>query len=164
MGNPISIGLKRISDTVKGFYVRSNAGTELATFDTDGYVYQNGTKITATAAQLNGTAPAITGGTISDAAITNTTYASKTYTNDHPDWTLSAAENKYPVLQVGGTADGSCNVIVSTANRIFVAINSGTGQNIVVKTAGGTGPTVATAKSALLWCNGTNVVRITADC
>lgn len=160
---PITMGMKYVTAILSSFKVRNSSGTELAIFDTDGYLYQNGTKLTQTAAQLNGTAPAITGGTIVDAAITYGAYATKEYSNTHADWTLSTAENKYPVIQIGGTCDGSTNVIVSNAIRVFTAVNAGTGQNAVFKTAAGTGITVATAKCAILWCNGVNVVRLTAD-
>jgi len=49
----ITVGLKRVSDTVKAFYVRDSAGTERKVFDTDGKLYQVGTVITATATELN---------------------------------------------------------------------------------------------------------------
>lgn len=38
----ITVGLKRVSDTVKAFYVRDSSGTERKVFDTDGKVYNAG--------------------------------------------------------------------------------------------------------------------------
>lgn len=49
----ITVGLKRVSDTVKAFYVRDSSGTERKVYDTDGKLYQVGTVITATATELN---------------------------------------------------------------------------------------------------------------
>lgn len=42
---PITIGLKRVSDTVKGFFVRNSSGTEIKIFDTDGNVYVGGSTL-----------------------------------------------------------------------------------------------------------------------
>jgi hypothetical protein len=42
---PITIGLKRVSDTIKGFFVRNSSGTEIKIFDTDGNVYVGGTTL-----------------------------------------------------------------------------------------------------------------------
>lgn len=54
------------------------------------------------------------------------------------------------------------NVYVPDEVREFVFINS-TAQTLTLKTSGGTGIAVATAKTAILLCDGTNVVRVTAD-
>lgn len=53
---PIIVGLKKITDAIYGFYVRSSAGVERAMYDTDGYLYQLGTKVTSNANVLNGMA------------------------------------------------------------------------------------------------------------
>lgn len=53
MDKSITVGLKRISDTVKGFFVRNTSGTELKIYDTDGVLYQGGVAITSTSAELN---------------------------------------------------------------------------------------------------------------
>jgi hypothetical protein len=50
---PITVGMKWASDTLSKFFVRNSSASELAIFDTDGYLYQNGTKLTATPAEMN---------------------------------------------------------------------------------------------------------------
>lgn len=50
---PITVGMKWVTDILSKFYVRNSSGTELAVWDTDGYLYQNGTKLTATPAEMN---------------------------------------------------------------------------------------------------------------
>lgn len=56
MSNPITVGLKKITDALSAFYVRSAASVERAIYDTDGYLYQIGVKITSNANVLNGAA------------------------------------------------------------------------------------------------------------
>lgn len=56
MANPILEGIKYISAVLKGMYVRDSSGTSRVMFDTDGYLYQIGTKVTSNATVLNGAA------------------------------------------------------------------------------------------------------------
>lgn len=51
---PRIIGWKRISDILFALYVKASAGTERIIYDSDGNLYQAGTKITAAAGALNG--------------------------------------------------------------------------------------------------------------
>lgn len=53
MANPILLGWKKISDTLSGFRVRDSSGNEYTAVDSDGYLYQRGTKITETASNIN---------------------------------------------------------------------------------------------------------------
>lgn len=53
MANPITVGLKRISDTLKGFYVRDENAVERAVFDTDGNLYQRNEVVMTDAGALN---------------------------------------------------------------------------------------------------------------
>lgn len=53
MANPITVGLKRISDTLKGFYVRDENAVERAVFDTDGNLYQRNEVVMTGADALN---------------------------------------------------------------------------------------------------------------
>ena len=53
MANPVLSGFKAATAILGKFFVKNSSGTEIAVYDTDGYLYQNGTKITKTAAQLN---------------------------------------------------------------------------------------------------------------
>mgnify|MGYP006921328225 CR=1 FL=1 len=78
------------------------------------------------------------------------------------DWTLSAAELKASILKPTN-ANAPVNAIVADAtNKIYVVIN-GTGQSLTVKTAAGTGVTIANAKTAMVMSDGVNVIRITLD-
>jgi len=78
------------------------------------------------------------------------------------DWTLSATELKASILKPTN-ANAPVNAIVAdSTNKIYIVIN-GTGQTLTVKTAAGTGITIANAKSAMVMSDGINVIRITAD-
>jgi len=54
------------------------------------------------------------------------------------------------------------NIITPDYNKVYIFKND-TAQSLVLKTSAGTGITVATLKTAVLYCDGTNVIRITAD-
>lgn len=53
-------------------------------------------------------------------------------------------------------------IIAPTTKKLYVFINS-TAQSLQLKTSAGTGIIVATQKTAILRCDGTNIVRVTAD-
>lgn len=53
MANPITVGLKRISDILRGFYVRDESAVERCVFDTDGNLYQRNEVIQTGATALN---------------------------------------------------------------------------------------------------------------
>lgn len=166
MANPILVGIKRISDTLKGMYVRDENAVERCVYDTDGALYQGGTKITATAAQLNGTAPNISGAAIStsniaDCNIYQTDLNAHDYGAAAVDWTLSSTEQQGMYCQASN-ASGAVNAIVPVTMKVYYFQNS-TGQTLTVKTAAGTGVAIANAKGAFVFCNGTNVIRMTAD-
>lgn len=61
-----------------------------------------------------------------------------------------------PVLTTGR------NIIVPAEAKAYIFINA-TAQTLTLKTSAGSGIAVATTKTALLYCDGTNVVRVTAD-
>lgn len=86
----------------------------------------------------------------------------KTIASGHADITLTNTEARAFALSVGGTADAGVNLIVPVGPKLYLFTNS-CGRTVTVKTAAGTGIAVATAKYALLYANGTNVIRITAD-
>jgi len=78
------------------------------------------------------------------------------------DVTLSAAQYACPVLTLAdGSWESGHNIIVPTATGLYVVINGGS-YTATVKTAAGTGIGVATAKTQLLWCDGTNVIALAA--
>jgi hypothetical protein len=89
------------------------------------------------------------------------TLSAHDYVAGAADWTLSASELlKY--VHKPTNANAPVNAIVSTAIREYMFINS-TGQALTVKTAAGTGISIANTKVAKVFCDGVNVIRITAD-
>jgi len=68
-------------------------------------------------------------------------------------------EARNAVLVITGTLTATRNVIVPTSNKFYAVRNATTGsQSIVVKTAAGTGVTLANGFTQLMYCDGTNVV------
>jgi len=63
-------------------------------------------------------------------------------------------------LNCTGTNTGIKNLIVPTINKNYVVQNNTTGgYSIVVKTSGGTGITVPTGKTCIVYADGTNVIQ-----
>lgn len=67
-------------------------------------------------------------------------------------------------VELTGALTALRDVIVPTVRRVYTVFANVTGGfGVRVKTSGGTGITVADAKRAIVECDGTNVVRVTAD-
>lgn len=67
-------------------------------------------------------------------------------------------------MELTGNSASLLDVTVPTIPRIYIVYaNTTGGGGIRVKTAAGTGITIADTKRAIVECDGTNVVRITAD-
>lgn len=80
------------------------------------------------------------------------------------DYTLTAAEMSCMLLTiVAGSWTSGHNVIVPTAAGGFWHFSNSTGFGMVVKTAAGTGITIANGRAAWLRSNGANVRRMTVD-
>lgn len=78
------------------------------------------------------------------------------------DVTLSAAQYSCPVLTLAnGSWTSGHNIIVPTTTGLYVVINGGS-YTATVKTASGTGIGVATGTTQILWCDGVNVIALTA--
>lgn len=95
-----------------------------------------------------------------------TTMATHNMASD-ADYTLTKAQYSKTVVKITDTTSPPTltigrNIIVPAEVRQITFINS-TAQTLTLKTSGGTGIAVATAKTAILLCDGTNVVRVTAD-
>jgi hypothetical protein len=109
--------------------------------------------------------PAITGGTIASAAITAPdlyiTTAEHNYAGDAADWELSAAEAKAAIL-AAINANAAC-AIVAVPDLKMYWVKNGTGQALTIKADGQDGVTIATGKTAAVYGNGTDFVRLTAD-
>lgn len=80
------------------------------------------------------------------------------------DVTLTTAEAMSTILQFTGIITANINVVVPTSVRQWTIFNNTTGAfTLTTKTVAGTGVVIATAKRAILYCDGTNVVRATGD-
>lgn len=77
--------------------------------------------------------------------------------------TLTQAQGLCRTLVTTGALTATRNLVVPLVVRTWTVINSCTGGSIQVIGASGTGITIATGKTAIVMCDGTNVVRITAD-
>ena len=148
-----------LKDTIYKFFV-SDGTTSRAMFDEQGYLYQLGTKLTATAAQLNGTAPALTTPTMTDPSAIYTIGAHD-YAGAAVAWTLSAAE-LLKTYHKPTNANGAVDAVVANVIRPYCFINT-TGQALTVKGTSGTGIAIASTKTAWVIFDGTNMARLTAD-
>lgn len=80
------------------------------------------------------------------------------------DYTLSAlngsvdeSRNIVIIMTSIGSLTGSRNIIIPAVDKLYIVKNSTTGgQNIVVKTSGGTGITVPNGQTVSLYCDGTD--------
>lgn len=71
----------------------------------------------------------------------------------------SSDEARNAVLQVTGTLTAARNVTCPTASKLYLVYNNTTGGfAITVKTAAGSGISVANGKKMFVYCDGTNVV------
>lgn len=75
------------------------------------------------------------------------------------DYTFTGAEIGHTAYHLTGLLTGARNIIVPTAVAQFWITNSTTGAfTLTVKTAAGTGIAVGSGESAILYCDGTDVV------
>jgi len=78
--------------------------------------------------------------------------------------TLTLAQALCTSIELTGASASLLDVIVPTVRRQWtIFANTTLGGGIRVKTTAGSGITVADGKRAILECDGTNVVRVTAD-
>ena len=65
------------------------------------------------------------------------------------------------VLRAYGAMTAACAVIVPINSKLYAVLHDGNGGfNVTVKTASGTGVTLAQGERALVYCDGTNVVPV----
>lgn len=111
-------------------------------------------------------APAITGGTIAASTITSpdlyVAISSHDYAGDAADWVLSATEAKSAIL-TATNANGACAIVaVPDFGKVYWIKNS-TGQELTIKASGQDGVKIANGKTAAVYGNATDFVRLTAD-
>ena len=80
------------------------------------------------------------------------------------NYTLSASEYANKAIKFTGILTGNRTIIVPTSLREYIVNNATTGAfSLTVKTLAGTGIAVTQAKSAFLYCDGTDVVASETD-
>lgn len=78
--------------------------------------------------------------------------------------TLTAAEALPRILEFTGTLTAQRDIITPNGPQIWIVYNNTTGGfGLQVKTSAGSGVVVAATKRAILYADGTNVARVTAD-
>jgi len=77
--------------------------------------------------------------------------------------TITQAQALCETLVTTGALTGTRNLVVPLVRRSWTVRNNCTGGSVQVIGASGTGVTIATVKVAVVECDGTNVLRITAD-
>lgn len=100
------------------------------------------------------------GGTFTNPTL-NFFAAAHEYTTN-ADWTLSASEGSALLLIVTSGSTGVNIVAPNTTGRMY-ALRNDTSQTVTLKKSGGTGISIATGKTAILFHSGSDYVRITAD-
>lgn len=66
------------------------------------------------------------------------------------------------VIKTSGAMSGAVNLIVPDNRKVYMVLNNATGYDVTVKTAAGTGITLSSTEARFLYCDGTNVVAISA--
>ena len=77
--------------------------------------------------------------------------------------TITQAMSLCETLVTTGALTATRNLVVPLRRATWIVSNDCTGGSIQVIGATGTGTTIATVKTAIVSCDGTNVVRVTAD-
>ena len=125
------------------------------------------TTVTTTTATISGSTidNSIIGGTTAAAGTFTTlkfatrTSATHDYAGAAADWTMTVAEASAQYLTTTNAATGAANAILPASTIGLYLLNNTSGQAVTLKVSGGTGISVANNKYALLFANGTNVVR-----
>ena len=79
------------------------------------------------------------------------------------NYTLAGFEDRYESYVFNGTLTSTKWVKLPMRNSRLYTVTNLTGQTVTFKTENGTGIDVANNKTAMLKCNGTNIVRVTPD-
>ena len=77
--------------------------------------------------------------------------------------TITQAQALCDTLVTSGALTATRNLVVPLLRRKWTVRNTCTGGSVQVIGASGTGVTIATATSAIVECDGTNVLRVTAN-
>lgn len=76
----------------------------------------------------------------------------------------SASDSRYFCIRFIGTPGGVATITVpSSVLKKFYLVDNDTGQDIVIKYSAGTGVTIGDGRKQVIWCDGSEVFKITAD-
>jgi hypothetical protein len=78
-------------------------------------------------------------------------------------YTVTGEEYNHRILDISGTLTGPQNVILPHRNIREYVVNNNTGQTLTLKTVNGTGIAIPTVNSATVRCDGTDILRVTAN-
>lgn len=77
------------------------------------------------------------------------------------DVTLTDAQARNAIIELSGTLTDNRNLIVPARTKIYAVKNGTSGAyTVTVKTSGGTGVVVTQGATAIVYCDGTNVVEL----
>jgi hypothetical protein len=81
------------------------------------------------------------------------------------DYVVAPSQYKAPIMRFSGTLTAARNCVIDTKKVYQWVVHNNTtgGYAITIKTLAGTGISVSNGKTATLYCDGTNVLRVTAD-
>lgn len=80
------------------------------------------------------------------------------------NYSLTASEARASILNISGTISAARNIYVPLISQQWTVFNNTTGGfGLQFIGASGTGITVAATKRAIIYADGTNIVRVTAD-
>ena|SRR5260221_12383834 len=80
------------------------------------------------------------------------------------DKNLTTDESYAPILEFTGAITANINVLVAQLTKQWIVFNNTTGAfTLTIKSSSGTGITIGQGKRAIVYFDGTNVVRVTAD-
>lgn len=77
---------------------------------------------------------------------------------------LTTDQSYAAIIEINGTIGGAINVVVALLTKQWIFFNNTTGGfTMTVKPVSGTGVAIAAGKRAIVYCDGVNIVRVTAD-
>jgi hypothetical protein len=135
----------------------------------DGVVYIGNVLTFPTSSPVTGAILAVSSGVVygynagSLVQTLNTSLATKALTD--ADYTTTVAEHTRTIMEFTGTLTANRNIVVPTVSGYQWTVYNNTtgGFSLTVKTNSGTGIAVAAGKRTIVYCDGTNVVRVTPD-
>lgn len=97
------------------------------------------------------------------ASLARLSYGIATQAMADANQTITQAQALCDTLVTTGALTATRNLVVPLVRRRWIVRNNCTGGSVQVIGASGTGVTIATVKVAVVECDGTNVLRVTAD-